>query len=130
MHIRQLAPNERFPRTSGTGIIAVLIRLISVIKYIANYPLSNNFQICSLWAFSMWAPPGREKLLSGEMHMIISLRMDQLPHIDADGSPCSRLRIGVRSQLMGYFIRADWAWGIENNQWLPRIFYFSMGLDF
>ncbi len=22
---------------------------------------------------------------------------------------------GLRAQLMGYFVRADWAWGIENN---------------
>lgn len=38
--------------------------------------------------------------------------------------------VGVRSQLLGYWIRLDWAWGIENNIILPRIFYFSMNLDF
>ena len=37
---------------------------------------------------------------------------------------------GVRSQLLGYWIRLDWAWGIEYNIILPRIFYFSMNLDF
>jgi hypothetical protein len=37
---------------------------------------------------------------------------------------------GLRAQLMGYFIRADWAWGIEDNYILPRIFYLSFSLDF
>ncbi len=37
---------------------------------------------------------------------------------------------GLRSKLFGYFIRADWAWGVENNIQLPRIFYLSLSLDF
>jgi hypothetical protein len=37
---------------------------------------------------------------------------------------------GLRSQLLGYFVRLDWAWGIENNQIRPRVFYFSLSLDF
>ena len=37
---------------------------------------------------------------------------------------------GFRSQLLGYWLRFDWAWGIENNIILPRIFYLSMSLDF
>jgi hypothetical protein len=37
---------------------------------------------------------------------------------------------GARAQIFGYFIRADWAWGIENNYLLPRMFYLSFSLDF
>jgi hypothetical protein len=37
---------------------------------------------------------------------------------------------GARAQIMGYFIRADWAWGVENNYLLPRMFYLSFSLDF
>lgn len=37
---------------------------------------------------------------------------------------------GIRSKLFGYFVRADWAWGIENNTLLPGIFYLSLNLDF
>ena len=37
---------------------------------------------------------------------------------------------GLRTMLMGYFIRADWAWGIENSIILPRVFYLSFSLDF
>jgi hypothetical protein len=31
---------------------------------------------------------------------------------------------------LGYFVRLDWAWGIEDNKILDRIFYFSLSLDF
>jgi len=37
---------------------------------------------------------------------------------------------GLRSKLLGYFIRADWAWGIENYKVQPRVFYLSLNLDF
>jgi Tol biopolymer transport system component len=37
---------------------------------------------------------------------------------------------GLRSTLFGYFLRADWAWGIEDQTVQPRIFYLSLSLDF
>jgi hypothetical protein len=37
---------------------------------------------------------------------------------------------GLRTRLFGYYLRFDWAWGIENKQILDRIFYFSINLDF
>ncbi len=37
---------------------------------------------------------------------------------------------GLRAQLLGYFLRFDWAWGVENRVILPNVFYFSMSLDF
>lgn len=37
---------------------------------------------------------------------------------------------GIRAQLLGYFMRFDWAWGVENKVILPHVFYFSMNLDF
>jgi hypothetical protein len=37
---------------------------------------------------------------------------------------------GLRTRLLGYFMRADWAWGVDDGAVQPRIFYFSLGLDF
>ncbi len=37
---------------------------------------------------------------------------------------------GLRSRLLGYFIRADWAWGIDGDVLLPKVFYLSLSLDF
>ncbi len=38
---------------------------------------------------------------------------------------------GLRSQVFGYYLKADWAWGIANGYVAKKpIFYFSMSLDF
>jgi len=38
---------------------------------------------------------------------------------------------GFRSKLFGYYVRADWAWGIENGRSRKRpLFYLSFSLDF
>lgn len=37
---------------------------------------------------------------------------------------------GLRSRLLGYFVRADWAWGVDDGRVLPRVFYLSLNLDF
>ncbi len=37
---------------------------------------------------------------------------------------------GLRSTLLGYFVRADWAWGVENGQVSEKaMFIFSLSLD-
>ena len=38
--------------------------------------------------------------------------------------------LGVRTRLLGYFMRADYAWGLEDKVINKPIFYFSLGLDF
>jgi hypothetical protein len=37
---------------------------------------------------------------------------------------------GLRSRILGYFARADWAWGMQDGEVQPRKFYFSLSLDF
>lgn len=37
---------------------------------------------------------------------------------------------GVRSKVLGYFMRFDWAWGIDSGVQQPRVFYFSLSTDF
>jgi Tol biopolymer transport system component len=37
---------------------------------------------------------------------------------------------GLRSRLLGYFIRTDWGWGYEDGVVRDPIFYLSLGLDF
>ena len=36
---------------------------------------------------------------------------------------------GLRSRLLGYFVRADWAWGVDDGRVLPSVFHFSLALD-
>ena len=37
---------------------------------------------------------------------------------------------GLRARVLGYFLRTDWAWGLDDKKVGNRIFYFSIGLDF
>lgn len=37
---------------------------------------------------------------------------------------------GVRTRIFGYFVRLDWAWGVEDRIVLPRVTYLSFSLDF
>jgi hypothetical protein len=37
---------------------------------------------------------------------------------------------GVRSRIWGYFVRLDWAWGVEDRVVQPRITYLSFTTDF
>ncbi|QQR85440.1 MAG: PD40 domain-containing protein [Flavobacteriales bacterium] len=36
---------------------------------------------------------------------------------------------GLRTRLLGYFVRTDWAWGIDDGVILDPVFYFSLSLD-
>ncbi|MDA0883265.1 MAG: BamA/TamA family outer membrane protein, partial [Bacteroidetes bacterium] len=37
---------------------------------------------------------------------------------------------GLRSRVLGYFVRADWAWGVDDNRVMPRVFHLSLTTDF
>ncbi|TXC81788.1 hypothetical protein [Luteibaculum oceani] len=37
---------------------------------------------------------------------------------------------GFRGRIWGYYLRADWAWGVLDGKTQPRQFYLSLGLDF
>jgi hypothetical protein len=37
---------------------------------------------------------------------------------------------GLRTRIWGYFVRVDWAWGVEDRLILPRVTYLSFSMDF
>jgi len=105
------------------------------VRYFAGHPLKSNFlnsvqvvgfgDIGTAWSGkSPWSGQNgydNQKIVSGPVTVVLDSNRD--PIIAGAG-------VGARAQLMGYFIRADWAWGIENGYILPRIFYLSFSLDF
>ncbi len=51
--------------------------------------------------------------------------------IDRKRSPfVTGVGFGLRSRLLGYYVRTDWAWGIDGGRILPRVFYLSLCTDF
>ncbi len=106
-----------------------------IIKYLMNRPIHSdffeNFQIIgfidagSAWSgdspYSSQNAYNTEIVTSGPITITINKKRD--PVVWGYG-------FGLRSRLLGYFVRADWAWGIENNIIMPKIFYLSLSLDF
>ena len=91
----------------------------------------NNFQIVTFGdvgtAWTGWNPYSKDNILyrrtvdDGPLH--IEYEVEKEPIVAGMG-------FGVRSRLLGYFVRADWAWGLEDGVLGDNIFYISLSLDF
>lgn len=106
-----------------------------LVRYFANHPISssfwNNFQLVGFFDVgTAWAglhpwdnknAYDTEEYESGPILVVIDTNRE--PIVAGYG-------FGLRSRLLGYFVRLDWAWGIENRTILPRMFYLSLNLDF
>ncbi|MDT8431431.1 MAG: hypothetical protein RQ746_07885 [Bacteroidales bacterium] len=109
-------------------------------RYIANHPLSsaflNNFQVVGFGdigaAWTGLHPFAGENAWDTEVipanpepgtPVVVTINSNRSPVVGGFG-------VGARTQLFGYFIRLDWAWGVENMEIQPRIFYLSLSLDF
>jgi hypothetical protein len=106
-----------------------------VIRYFAGHPLRSNLlnsiqivafgDIGTAWTGrSPWSGENawdNEVFVNGPVKVILDSNRE--PIVAGFGA-------GARAQVLGYFVRADWAWGIENNYILPKIFYLSFSLDF
>lgn len=105
------------------------------IRYFAGHPLRSNLlnslqivgfgDIGTAWSGSdPWSGDnGYDTRIIEQGTVKVTLDSNKEPIIAGFGA-------GARAQFLGYFIRADWAWGIENHYILPRIFYLSFSLDF
>lgn len=105
------------------------------IRYFAGHPLKSNLlnsiqvvafgDIGTAWTGrSPWSGENAwdtETFKNGPVKVVLDSNRE--PIVAGFGA-------GIRAQLLGYFVRADWAWGIENKYVLPRIFYLSFSLDF
>ncbi|MDQ3110842.1 MAG: hypothetical protein M3R17_13195 [Bacteroidota bacterium] len=110
---------------------------IPLFRYLFNRPLRsdfiNNFQVIGFGdvgtAWTGKSPYDPENSLNttiigatGNPIMVI-LKNHTEPIIGGYG-------FGLRTRLWGYFVRVDWAWGVEDRIILPRATYISFSLDF
>lgn len=108
---------------------------IPVFKYLLNRPIKSdfvrNFQVIGFGdigtAWNGDSPYDSTNALNNrtisQQPFVVTLISQNEPIVGGFG-------FGLRSRLLGYFIRADWAWGVENRVIQPYKFYFSLGLDF
>jgi hypothetical protein len=106
-----------------------------VFKYLLNKPIKSdfidNFQIVSFFDVgSAWtgkSPYDEENSFNNvvveKYPVTVTIQNNREPIIYGYG-------FGLRSRVLGYFLRADWAWGVDDGQTLPRVFYLSLNLDF
>ena len=108
---------------------------IPVFQYFSQAPLSwsllRHFQVVPFFdtgtAWTGATPWSKENSLNNEIisnpPIKITLDRQKDPFVYGYG-------FGLRTQVFGYFMRADWAWGVDTGVKLPRMFYFSLNLDF
>lgn len=108
---------------------------VPVFQYILNKPIRSdfirNFQVIGFGdvgtAWTGTSPYGSGNSLFTSVYtnnpVTITVKKDIEPFVAGYG-------FGLRSRVLGYFLRADWAWGYDDGVVQDRIFYFSLGLDF
>jgi len=106
-----------------------------VFRYLANRPLRsdflNNFQVVAFGdlgtAWTGATPYSDENALFTRIiqrgPLLITVREQRQPLVGGVG-------FGARTRLLGYFLRADYAWGIEDMVVNKPVFYISLSLDF
>lgn len=106
-----------------------------VFSYLANRPLRsdflNNFQVIAFGDIgTAWTGPtpySDENALFTRIirrgPLFITIREQREPVVGGMG-------FGARTRLLGYFLRADYAWGIEDMVINKPVFYISLSLDF
>jgi len=134
-HMRGFVQNIR--NGNSFAVINSEIR-IPLFQYLVNKPIRSdflrNFQVVTFadlgTAWTGPSPYGSQNTFfkkeypenpGGNVTVIIT--KDVNPIVGGYG-------FGLRSRVLGYFLRADWAWGIDNGEVQPRIFYLSLGFDF
>lgn len=121
---------------------------VPVFRYFANRPIKNDFfnnfqllffgDIGTAWTgktpFSENNSSNTVVIGANGHPVVVTLLNQREPVIGGFG-------YGVRSRLLGYFFRVDWAWGVENRTIIPKdgdpengkkasITYVSLSLDF
>lgn len=106
-----------------------------VISYIVNRPITSdllqNFQLVGFFDIgAAWT--GFVPRTEGNAYNTQQITQGPISlKIDKQRSPLvAGYGFGARTRLLGYFIRMDWAWGLENGYVMPMIYYLSLSLDF
>ncbi len=127
-----------FQNTRNGNTFAVVnseLRL-PVISYFANRPIRNDFlQNLMIVGFAdvgtAWngpSPYSKENVINT---ITVPLGTGGQIVLDSQKEPIILgTGFGLRSRLFGYYVRADWAWGIEDGIVLPNVFYISLSTDF
>ncbi|MCH8545706.1 MAG: hypothetical protein LAT54_03160 [Cryomorphaceae bacterium] len=108
---------------------------IPLFRYLMKRPILNefvnNFQVVPFFdvgtAWNGFNPYGEQNAINSQVIDRGNIRVV----IDSNKEPIiAGTGVGLRTKLFGYFVRVDWAKGIEDGVFLPRVFHISIGTDF
>ncbi|MFT4682082.1 MAG: hypothetical protein ACI9FU_001563 [Granulosicoccus sp.] len=136
---QSLATNMRgFSQNIRNGTSFALINSelrIPLFRYLFNRPLRSdflhNFQVVGFGdigtAWTGLSPFSEDNNLNREVidlgSTVVTLRNRREPIVGGFG-------VGIRARILGYFIRVDRAWGVENFKVNDGIWYISLSVDF
>jgi hypothetical protein len=107
-----------------------------IFKYLLNRPIKsdfiNNFQIVAFGDLGMawygWNPLSEENVLNKNTYynrpVLLTIYEQKNPLVGGYG-------FGFRSRLLGYFVRLDFGWGVDDMKVVPQaVTYISLTTDF
>lgn len=107
---------------------------VPIVRYLVNRPIrSDLFNHLQVTVFgdlgTAWT--GSDPYSADNSFNRITLFRNPLTiTLDSQREPIvASYGFGLRARLLGYFMRADWAWGIDDGVVMPRVFHFSLNLD-
>jgi hypothetical protein len=106
-----------------------------VFRYLMKTPIKSDFLqtfqlvgFCDVGsAWTGWNPYNNQNLFNQTIvtqnPITVTISNNREPIVAGYG-------FGMHARLLGYFVRADWAWGVDDGRVLPRVFHLSLNLDF
>ena len=122
-------------RNGNSAVVANAELRLPVFKYFAKNPIKSdfieNFQVVTFFdagsAWTGWNPYADDNLFNRtdviQNPVTVTISNNREPVVYGYG-------FGLHSRLLGYFVRADWAWGVDDGRVLDRVFYLSLNMDF
>jgi hypothetical protein len=123
-------------RNGNKFLIANSELRIPIFTYLLNRPVRSdfirNFQVIGFAdAGTAWSGPDPYDPNNSLNNSVVQVPPPYTVTVYYQREPIvAGYGFGLRSRVLGYFIRADWAWGYEDGVHLPQKFYLSFALDF
>jgi len=121
---------------NGNSFVVINSELrIPIIKMLSWKPMKSdfaeNFMIVGFGdvgaAWTGWDPYSTDNSFNTTIvqdgNLLITIENQREPIIYGYG-------VGLRSKLFGYYVRFDWAWGVDDGIVLPSVKYLSLSMDF